>query len=208
MKQDRYSEHMALAILNIRLPEFAANLFLDESPDLQTADRSLGIEVVEAIDSGIAQIDGEYKKVEKSICESDKVKRIKKIEKNGAKYSQCALFYPGIDSKQERETVLMAFRKKVEKLASYRKNGFKQLGVLVFMDTPPIPYDPAEYCEAFLQMKVADDFYDFAFLLYPCALVRFDFNQCNKKGGKPYRTFEVDKDKFDELRAKTREAFY
>ena len=59
----RYIEQLVYMLLENIFPKFASTLIFKESPDLQAKDKSIGIEITEAVSPKIAQIDGEYAKL-------------------------------------------------------------------------------------------------------------------------------------------------
>lgn len=99
----------------------------------------LGIEVTEAVTKEEAQIEGEFVKYRLESSLEEKERRKQLIENNGAKVDELGLTYPVKNSDSEKLIFQDAVRKKMEKLASYRRQGFEKVGLFVFYDEPPIP---------------------------------------------------------------------
>ena len=58
-----YIEQLSFSLLKHIFPEISSKFILSDAPDLQTKDKSVGIEITEAVAPEIAQIDGEYAKL-------------------------------------------------------------------------------------------------------------------------------------------------
>ena len=61
------------------------------------------------------------------------------IENNGASVNELGLTYPVKNGDDEKQIFQNAIRKKMEKLESYRTQGYQKVGLFVFYDEPPIP---------------------------------------------------------------------
>ena len=68
----------------------------------------------------------------------------------------------------------------MEKLASYRKQGFKKMGLFVFYDEPPIPIKLEELKECFDDvLKKYNDKYDVIYFGFTCGLIEYIVNDVN-----------------------------
>ena len=110
-----YIEQLSFSLLKHIFPETSSKLVLSDAPDLQAEDKSVGIEITEAVAPEIAQIDGEYAKLrfgKKTEHEIAKCKRL--IEKNGGKIDSIGLSYPVINSIDEWNIFSNALKKKIK----------------------------------------------------------------------------------------------
>ena len=112
--------------------------------------------------------------------EEKKVRRKQIIEENGAKVDELGLTYPVKNSDDEKFIFQNAIKKKMEKLASYRKQGFKKMGLFVFYDEPPIPIKLEELKECFDDvLKKYNDKYDVIYFGFTCGLIEYIVNDVN-----------------------------
>lgn len=191
----RYIERLAYMLLAHIFPKFASTLILQDSPDLQTKDKSIGIEITEAISPEIAQIDGEYTKLrfgKKAEREIENCKQL--IEKNGGEIDSIGLSYPVTNSKDEWNIFSNALKKKLKLLPSYREKGFKKIGLFIFFNEPPIPFDPKVAMERFTEIqKNSIDKYDFLLFGYHNGVIVYDFSNMSHK------IYHINQDAFDNL---------
>ena len=191
----RYIEQLVYMLLEHIFPEFAATLILQDSPDLQAKDKSIGIEITEAVSPKIAQIDGEYAKLrfgKKTEHEKEKCKRL--IEKNGGEVDSIGISYPVTNSKNEWNIFSNALKKKIKLLPSYRTKGFKKMGLFILFNEPPIPFDPKVAMARFAEIqKDSVDQYDFLLFGYHNGVIGYDFS--NMK----YEIYTIDQDTFENL---------
>ena len=125
-----YIEQLSFLLLKHIFPQISSEFVLNDAPDLQSKDKSVGIEITEAVAPKIAQIDGEYAKLrfgKKTEHDKEKCKRL--IEKNGGEVDSIGLSYPVTNSKDEWSIFSNALKKKVKLLPSYRRKGFKKMGL-------------------------------------------------------------------------------
>lgn len=173
----KYIEQLVYLLLEHIFPEFASTFDLLDSPDLQTKDKFVGIEITEAVSSKVAQISGEHTKLlfgKTSELEKDKCKR--KIEKNGGKVDSIGLSYPVTNSNEQWSIFSNAVIKKLELLPSYKEKGFKKMGLFILFDEPPIPFNPEIAMERFA--RIQSEYmhqYDCIFLGYRNGVIDFDF---------------------------------
>ena len=94
-----YIEQLSFSLLKHIFPETSSKFVLSDAPDLQAEDKSVGIEITEAVAPEIAQIDGEFAKLrfgKKAEHEIERCKRL--IEKNGGEVDSIGLSYPVTNS--------------------------------------------------------------------------------------------------------------
>lgn len=121
----KYIEQLSFSMLKHILPEFSSKFIWLDSPDLQTEDKSIGIEITEAIAPETAQIDGEYAKLRVGKkTENDKKECLRLIEKNGGSVDSIGLSYPVVNSNTEWNVFSKALTKKLKLLPKYREKGF------------------------------------------------------------------------------------
>lgn len=191
----RYIEQLVFLLLKHIFPELSSVFILGDAPDLQAKDKSVGIEITEAVAPEIAQIDGEYAKLrfgKKTEYDKEKCKQL--IEKNGGKIDAIGLSYPVTNSKEEWDICSNALRKKIELLPSYRTKGFKKMGLFIFFNEPPIPFNPKISMERFAEIqKDSVEQYDFLLFGYHNGVITYDFSNMN------YEVYAIDQDTFDNL---------
>ena len=129
----KYVEVLALSVLQYCYGDIYAGFDVHDAPDISDENRLIGIEVTEAVTKEEAQIEGEFVKyrLESSLEEKERRKQI--IENNGAKVDELGLTYPVKNSDSEKLIFQDAVRKKMEKLASYRRQGFEKVGLFVLL---------------------------------------------------------------------------
>lgn len=195
-----YIEQLSFLLLKHIFPQISSEFFLDDAPDLQAKDRSVGIEITEAVAPEIAQIDGEYAKLrfgKKTEYEKEKCKRL--IEKNGGEVDSIGLSYPVTNSKDEWNIFSNALKKKIKLLPSYRTKGFKKMGLFILFNEPPIPFSPEVAMERFAEIqKDSVDQYDFLLFGYRNGVIGYDFSNMT------YEVYNIDQDTFDYLSLRAR----
>lgn len=196
----KYIEQLSFLILKHILPDFSSKLELCDAPDLQTNDKSVGVEITEAVSQIIAQINGEHIKFrfgKKTECEKEKCKE--KIEKNGGKLDDIGISYPVTNSNDEWDIFSSALKKKLKLLPSYRAKGFKKMGLFIFFDEPPIPFDPEVAMERFAKIQnESKNQYDFLFFSFRNGVIGYDFSKMTHK------FFNIESDAFDDLSLRAR----
>ncbi len=190
-----YIEQLSFSLLKHIFPETSYKFVLSDAPDLQAEDKSVGIEITEAVAPEIAQIDGEFAKLrfgKKAEHEIERCKRL--IEKNGGEVDSIGLSYPVTNSKDEWNIFSNALKKKVKLLPSYRRKGFKKMGLFILFNEPPIPFDPKVAMERFAEIqKDSIDQYDFLLFGYRNGVIGYDFSNMS------YELYTIDQDTFDNL---------
>ena len=191
----KYIEQLSFLLLKHIYPEISSKYILSDAPDLQAKDKSVGIEITEAVAPEIAQIDGEFAKLrfgKKAEHEIERCKRL--IEKNGGEVDSIGLSYPVTNSKDEWSIFSNALKKKVKLLPSYRRKGFKNMGLFILFNEPPIPFDPSVAMERFAEIqKDSIDQYDFLLFGYRNGVIGYDFSNMS------YELYTIDQDTFDNL---------
>lgn len=171
----KYVEFLALGILQYCYDGTYEGFDVYDAPDIRDKTKTVGIEVTEAITIEQAQIESEFVKYRLENNEEKKVRRKQIIEENGAKVDELGLTYPVKNSDDEKLIFQNAIKKKMEKLASYRKQGFKKIGLFVFYDEPPIPIKLEELKECFDDvLKKYNDKYDVIYFGFTCGLIEYN----------------------------------
>ena len=190
-----YIEQLSFLLLKHIFPQISSEFVLNDAPDLQSKDKSVGIEITEAVAPQIAQIDGEYAKLrfgKKTEHDKEKCKRL--IEKNGGEVDLIGLSYPVTDSNDEWNVFSNALKKKIKLLPSYRIKGFNKMGLFILFDEPPIPFDPKVAMERFADIqKDSVDQYDFLLFGYRNGVIGYYFSNMT------YEVHTIDQDTFDDL---------
>ena len=191
----RYIEQLSFSMLKHILPEFSSKFIWLDSPDLQTEDKSIGIEITEAIAPGTAQIDGEYAKLRfGKKTENDKKECLRLIEKNGGSVDSIGLSYPVVNSNTEWDVFSKALTKKLKLLPKYREKGFAKMGLFIFFNEPPIPFDLGSSLKRFVEIQNGSvDQYDFLFFGYRNGVIGYDFHRMS------YKHYVIDQDKLDDI---------
>ena len=107
-----------------------------DAPDISDGSKLIGIEVTEAVSDEQAQIQGEFVKYRLESSPKKKERRKWVIENNGASVNELGLTYPVKNGDDEKKIFQNAILKKMEKLASYRNQGYQKVGLFVFYDEP------------------------------------------------------------------------
>ena len=167
----KYVEVLALSVLQYCYGDTYAGFDVHDAPDISDENRLIGIEVTKEE----AQIEGEFVKYRLESRLEEKERRKQLIENNGAKIDGLGLTYPVKDSDSEKLIFQDAVRKKMEKLASYRRQGFEKVGLFVFYDEPPIPIHLEELKNCFDEvLNEYRDKYDVIYFGYSCGLIEYD----------------------------------
>lgn len=193
--RNKYIEQLAFSMLKHILPVFSSKFIWLDSPDLQTEDKSIGIEITEAIAPETAQIDGEHAKLRfGKKTENDKMECLRLIEKNGGSVDSIGLSYPVVDSNTEWAVFSKALTKKLKLLPKYREKGFAKMGLFIFFNEPPIPFDLDSSLKRFAEIQNGSiDQYDFLFLGYRNGVIGYDFHRMS------YKPYIIDQGKFDDM---------
>lgn len=165
-----YTEHFALAVLRYCFDEYDS-LTVCDAPDLQAADKSIGIEVTEiAINNNMAIV-GDCLHYWKT---GDKRYR-EKAEQRGATPGESYYILPSVDSDDELSAIENIFAKKLRKLNSYRRKGFRKLGLVMVMDGLPIPVTEMYWSDIVRDVQAeSPEKYDIVFFAYSSALSVYD----------------------------------
>lgn len=165
-----YTEHFALAVLRYCFDEYDS-LTVCDAPDLQAADKSIGIEVTGiAINNNMAIV-GDCLHYWKT---GDKRYR-EKAEQRGATPGETYYILPSVDSDDELSAIESIFAKKLGKLRSYRRKGFRRLGLVMVMDGLPIPVTEMYWADVVRDVQAeSPEKYDAVFFAYASALSVYD----------------------------------
>lgn len=173
-QRKNFVEHLALRILKYCFKDTYNSLCILDKPDLQMIDKSLGIEVTEAVSKVEAQIDGEFGKYQFEVDSSVRERRRNIIELNGGKLDELGLLYPVKNGCIEKIIFQEALRNKFDKLTSYLNEGFTKMGLFIYYDEPPIPFKIKDlkdwFDEVISEYSVG---YDELFFSYPCGLIHY-----------------------------------
>ena len=191
----KYIEKLSFSMLKYILPEFSSKFIWLDSPDLQTEDKAIGIEITEAIAPQTAQIDGEHAKWrfgKQTVHDKQECKRL--IEKNGGAVDTIGISYPVVNSDMEWKIFEKALRKKIRILPTYKAKGFAKMGLFIFFNELPIPFDLEASMTRFAEIqKDSVDQYDFLFFGYRTGVIGYNFHDMS------YQHYPVDQDAFDDM---------
>ena len=175
-------EYTALAALKYVDNKRYKHLYHADAPDLRDDVNSVGIEVTEAIDPKRARTVGEMLKYQKCTRESDKLKCREKIYEYAEDFDKYGAVFPDRYPYHEQEEIVAAFQNKLQKIKSYRANGFKRLGLLIYMKGRIF----MEGCRCFDEwlrdaQKDTLEKFDFVYILHLDGLLYYDFSTGEKK---------------------------
>lgn len=171
----KYVETLALGILQYCYKEKYDGFEVHDAPDISDGNKLIGIEVTEAVSDEQAQIEGEFVKCRLESRTEEKERRKRIIEENGASVNQLGLTYPVKNGDDEKQIFQKAIRKKMEKLESYRTQGYQKVGLFVFYDEPPIPVKLEELKNYFDEaMNGYNDKYDIIYFVHSFGLIEYD----------------------------------
>lgn len=197
-------EMFALLVLKHCEPERYASLITADAPDLQTPDKSIGIEVTYAVSQDVAKINGEFVKYthgkdtpqDKAECERRIIQHGGSIDRIVVRDSDFIdiLSFPVTDSQEEIQVLENAIRNKMKKVPAYKQRGFDNLGLFLMPDSPPIPYETSKLLSRFddAQEGYAEK-YGFLYFCHPFALLFYD---CKTK---EHRITKIDKEDYEEM---------
>ena len=165
-----YNENFALAVLRYCFDGYDGWTVCD-APDLQSSDHSEGIEVTELTISLNKAIVGDCL----HYWETGDVKYREKAEHRGATAGDMYYILPSVDSDDELSALETVFRKKLRKLSSYKKRGFRTLGLMIVMDGLPISSTEKNWADVVRVLQSdSPEKYDLFFFVYPSVLCRYN----------------------------------
>ena len=171
----KYVETLALGILKYCYKEKYAGYEVHDAPDISDGNKLVGIEVTEAVSDEQAQIQGEFVKYRLESRPEKKERRKRIIENNRASVNELGLTYPVKNGDDEKQIFQNAIRKKMEKLESYRTQGYQKVGLFVFYDEPPIPVKLEDLKDYFDEvMNGYNDKYDIIYFVHSFGLIEYD----------------------------------
>lgn len=170
-----YYEFRACKLFEYCYPK-RVELICSDKPDLQAVDKSLGIEVAEAILTQDAIVSGEFTKYEFGKKNAEDRKRcVQIIQKNGGRVDELCLTFPSHTLDDELQNYKDIINKKIRKLPQYRSQGYSHMGLFIVCSSIPIPFKIDTLRELFAAaQQTGTDKFDFIWLSYPCAVLLYE----------------------------------
>lgn len=170
-----YYEFRACKLFEYCYPK-RVELICSDKPDLQAVDKSLGIEVAEAILTQDAIVSGEFTKYEFGKKNAEDRKRcVQIIQKNGGRVDELCLSFPSHTLDDELQNYKDIINKKIRKLPQYRSQGYSHMGLFIVCSSIPIPFKIDTLRELFAAaQQTGTDKFDFIWLSYPCAVLLYE----------------------------------
>ena len=170
-----YYEFRACKLFEYCYPK-RVELICSDKPDLQAVDKSLGIEVAEAILTQDAIVSGEFTKYEFGKKNAEDRKRcVQIIQKNGGRVDELCLSFPSHTLDDELQNYKDIINKKIRKLPQYRSQGYSHMGLFIVCSSIPIPFKIDTLIELFAAaQQTGTDKFDFIWLSYPCAVLFYE----------------------------------
>lgn len=170
-----YYEFRACKLFEYCYPK-RVELICSDKPDLQAVDKSLGIEVAEAILTQDAIVSGEFTKYEFGKKNAEDRKRcVQIIQKNGGRVDESCLGFPSHTLDDELQNYKDIINKKIRKLPQYRSQGYSHMGLFIVCSSIPIPFKIDTLRELFAAaQQTGTDKFDFIWLSYPCAVLLYE----------------------------------
>lgn len=170
-----YYEFRARKLFEYCYPK-RVELICSDKPDLQAIDKSLGIEVAEAILTQDAIVSGEFTKYEFGKKNAEDRKRcIQKIQKNGGEVNELYLSFPSHTLDDELENYKDIISKKIRKLPQYRSQGYSHMGLFIVCSSIPIPFRKETLGKLFAEVQqTGTDRFEYIWLAYPCAVLIYE----------------------------------
>lgn len=170
-----YYEFRACKLFEYCYPK-RVELICSDKPDLQAVDKSLGIEVAEAILTQDAIVSGEFTKYEFGKKNAEDRKRcVQIIQKNGGRVDELCLTFPSHTLDDELQNYKDIINKKIRKLPQYRSQGYSHMGLFIVCSSIPIPFKIDTLRELFAAaQQTGIDKFDFIWLSYPCAVLLYE----------------------------------
>lgn len=171
----KYVETLALGILHYCYKDKYVGFEIHDAPDISDGNKLIGIEVTEAVSDEQAQIQGEFVKYRLESRPEEKERRRQIIENNGARVDELGLTYPVKNVDDEKCIFQNAIKKKMEKLETYRNQGYQKIGLFVFYDEPLILVKLEDLKDYFDEvMNVYSDKYDIIYFVHSFGLIEYD----------------------------------
>ena len=157
----KYDEQFAKLILEYVDENKYSNLQCMDKPDLQMADKSLGVEVASVVSEIEGAIAGNFLNyIDENIKPDKRVKAQQNLERVG-----CNIKFPGVmiwpskSNKDEENNLINIYTKKLLKLKSYKEQGFDNIGIFLLNYNPTIRYNINELANV-LKSKFPEKDYD------------------------------------------------
>ena len=157
----KYDEQFAKLILEYVDENKYSNLQCMDKPDLQMADKSLGVEVASVVSEVEGAIAGNFLNyTDENIKPDKRVKAQQNLERVG-----CNIKFPGVmiwpskSNKDEENNLINIYTKKLLKLKSYKEQGFDNIGIFLLNYNPTIRNNINELANV-LKSKFPEKDYD------------------------------------------------
>ena len=184
-------EYYALAVLKYSFPEQFSGLRKGESPDLQDADSSLGVEVTWGGSPQDEIISGESYKYSHAKSDKDREKCLQQIRRNGGDRNEYSTSYPVSTSDSDKKHIQNVLIKKLKKIYSYREH-FKRLGLAILIDIPLFFFDDPQWGDWLSHINKGG--FDFVALLHWSGVDIYDFNTGE------YASYRIEREDMDALK--------
>ena len=157
----KYDERFAKLILEYVDENKYSNLQCMDKPDLQMADKSLGIEVASVVSEVEGAIAGNFLNyIDENIKPDKRVKAQQNLERAGCKIKfPGVMIWPSKSYKDEENNLINIYTKKLLKLKSYKEQGFDNIGIFLLNYNPTIRYNINELANV-LKSKFPEKDYD------------------------------------------------
>ena len=111
-----------------------------DKPDLQSVDKSFGIEVTNIKSESEGYIDGNFATyVNPVIKDSKRTNALQNLNRCGIHINfPGTMIKPGISDDERIQNVVNSYKQKIVKISDYRNFGFKKIGLFLFNENPPI----------------------------------------------------------------------
>ena len=189
-----YYEFLAYKLLRYCYSQMSG-LICSDKPDLQMNDKSLGIEVAEAILTQDAIVEGEFTKYE--FGKKDAASRNRCLEiigKYGGGVSGFCLSFPTHSLDDELQNYRDIIIKKIHKLPQYRAKGYCHMGLFIMCSSIPIPVRVETLKDIFATVQQSGhDKFDYIWLGYPCAVL------CYTEATKQISIHKIPRDTYDQF---------
>lgn len=169
-------EYKVLAILKYSFPQRFANLCKGEAPDLQDNEADLGIEVTSAISQCNEQITGESIKYAHAKTEAERKECLRIIKKCGGTRDGISTGYPVSTADSDKQHVIDAFSKKMEKIGKYHKH-FQHMGLAIIIDIPLFFFYDSDWGKWLADIN--RDKFDFVAIIHWSGVDIYDFSNGN-----------------------------
>ncbi len=146
-----------------------------DKPDLQSIDKSLGIEVTNIKSESEGYIDGNFATyINPTIKDTKRTNALQSLNRCGIHIKfPGTMIKHGMSDDERIQNVINAYKQKIEKLSNYKKAGFEKLGLFLFNENPPINPNYGKL-ESKLKEKFKEHDFDIIFLNAANRLIIFN----------------------------------